>query len=174
VFGTPAYMPPEQARGDIAHIGTPADVYAIGAILYHVLSGCVPYGSLDERLDNVQVWRAVKERAPLPLSKVAAHAPAELVAICELAMRRDPRQRYASMQALADELRAYLENRVVHAYSSGPLVELRKWIARNRGTAAGLALSLLVTLGGVLVYAIKEAQRAQAEASGACCSPRRS
>ena len=163
VFGTPAYMPPEQARGDIAQIGTPADVYAIGAILYHLLSGCVPYGSIEERLDNVQVWRAVKERPPLPLSKIAPSAPAELVAISELAMRRDPRQRYASMEALADDLRAYLENRVVHAYRGGPLVELRKWIARNRGTAAGLALTLFATLGGVLAYAFKEAQRAQEE-----------
>jgi len=163
VFGTPAYMPPEQARGDVARIGTAADVYAIGAILYHVLAGCVPYGALDEHLDKDEVWQAVKQRPPLPLAKVAPGAPPELVAICELAMRRDPKARYASMQALADELRAYLENRVVHAHKTGPVVELRKWIARNRGAAAGLALALLVSLGGVLVWALKEAQRAEVE-----------
>ncbi len=163
VFGTPAYMPPEQARGDVARIGTAADVYAVGAILYHLLAACMPYGTPGVRVDNVAVWRAVKDRPPVPLKEIAPRAQEELVAICERAMRRDPLARHASMEELAGSLRAYLENRVVPEHRTGPLVEARKWIARNRGAAAGLALALLVALGGAAVYAFKEAQRADAE-----------
>ena len=74
VFGTPAYMPPEQARGDIARIGTAADVYAVGAILYHLLAACMPYSTPGVRVDNVAVWRAVKDRPPVPLKEIAPRA----------------------------------------------------------------------------------------------------
>ena len=73
------------------------------------------------------------------------------VALGEKAMQRDKRERYASMAALADDLRDYLEGRVVQAYETGAVAELKKWVRRNRGLANALMAGVLVLLGGVVV-----------------------
>jgi len=91
----------------------------------------------------------VVARAPTPLAAAARDAPAELVAICEKAMARTAGERYASVAELQEDLSAYLELRVVKAHARGPLVELRKWVARHRGTAAALLALVLVSMGGL-------------------------
>src|SRR5262249_48321066 len=77
-------------------------------------------------------------------------APAELVAICEKAMAREIARRYASMQDLAADLRAWLEGRVVRAHRTGAVAELTKWVGRNRLAAGGLAVSLAAIVLGLL------------------------
>lgn len=151
VVGTPAYMSPEQARAEWSDVGPQTDVYAIGSILYHALAGHMPYGSRrgPER-PGVEVWKAVRSGAPTPLARIAPDVSPELVAICEKAMERDPDRRYPNTRALGDDLRAYLEGRVVSAWRTGPLVELRKWVSRNRALAATAALGLFTTLGGLV------------------------
>ena len=143
VIGTPCYMPPEQALGRITEIGPGADVYSAGAILYHVLAGDAPYASADKK-NNVAVLEAVRSGPPRSLSDAGSKVSPELVAICEKAMARDVNARYASMNAFARDLRAYLEDRTVGAYATGPWAEFRKWVRRNRGVAytaaAGVAL----------------------------------
>ncbi len=142
VVGTPAYMPPEQATGRIDDVGEPADIYALGAMLYHLLAGRRPYApSSGTPLDAAQTLARVIAGPPEPLRLAARRAPEELIAISEKAMARDRAQRYASMSALSDDLRAWLEGRVVRAHRTGPIPELVKWVRRNKGAAAAIAIA---------------------------------
>jgi formylglycine-generating enzyme required for sulfatase activity/serine/threonine protein kinase len=154
VVGTPAYMSPEQARGDLEHLGPATDVYAAGAILYHLLAGHMPYVPPGERPNAVAVWKRVKAGSPEALAARAPHAPQELVAICEKAMAREPAGRYATMQVLADDLRAYLEGRVVRAYETGAWAEFRKWVARNRALAITSLTAVLLIVAGTTTAAL--------------------
>jgi formylglycine-generating enzyme required for sulfatase activity len=153
--GTPAYMPPEQARGDLERIGPHSDVYAVGAILYHLLSGQVPYVEPDTHATPWAILAQVLAGPPKPLHTLTKDVPAELLAICERAMERDPKQRYASMTALADDLRAYLEHRVVSAYETGAIAEMKKWVQRNKGLASAAAALIVVLAGATVVVANK-------------------
>jgi len=149
VVGTPAYMPPEQARGDVDALDARADVYATGAMLYHLLAGRHPYADEDPPSSHEILLRA-RERPPTPLARLARRAPEELVAVCEKAMAREPAGRYASMLDLAEDLRAWLEGRVVRAHRTGALIELKKWIGRNRAAAA----AILILVAGFVSTAI--------------------
>ena len=149
VIGTPAYMPPEQARGEIQRVGPPSDVYSMGAILYHLLSGRAPYESKKGRVSARTMLDHVLEGPPTAIESLAPDAPAELVAIAEKAMRREPEARYGDMIEMAEDLRSFLEQRVVKAYRTGPVVEIRKWVQRNRGLAASLGALVLIIIGAL-------------------------
>ena len=160
VIGTPAYMAPEQAEGRLDEIGTATDVYAVGAMLYQLLTGRVPYNEETGRTPAPHVvLRRVLDGPPPSIEAITRSVPPELVAIAERAMARDVNTRYPTMLELADELRAYRERRVVRAYRTGPLVELTKWVDRNRGVAASLAAVVLVAIAGVSAYLWNEARR---------------
>jgi len=173
VVGTPAYMAPEQARGEIERLGPRSDVYSVGAMLYHLLSGRMPYVEPDAKVSQHMVLRWTLEGPPRPVRELAPSVPEELVAICEKAMERDLGQRYADMGELGADLRAYLENRVVKAHRTGAWVELVKWVQRNRALAGAylaIGVAVLAGLGGTLVVEARgrrEANRArdQAQAS---------
>ena len=147
IVGTPAYMSPEQASGDLHAIGAATDVYAVGAILYHLIAGHMPYVTPERPVDAIEVWRSVRRGPPEKIKQRAREAPPELIAICEKAMARNPPDRYAGMAELAEDLRNYLEGRVVRAYERGLFAEVRKWILRNRalaGTIIGAAVLILI------------------------------
>jgi formylglycine-generating enzyme required for sulfatase activity len=149
VLGTPHYMAPEQAEGRLDDVGPAADVYSGGAMLYHLLAGHAPYDDVAIDADaSDAVIDAVRAGPPTPIGRRAADAAPELVSICEKAMRRAARDRYADMGELAADLRAFLEVRVVRAHRTGALAELRKWIARNRLATAAALVALAVVLGG--------------------------
>jgi len=150
VVGTPAYMPPEQARGRVEQISARSDVYAIGAMLYHLLSGQMPFVARGESKSNLDVLHALLHGAPLPLRRLREDVPPELEAICEKAMAREIPQRYANTLELAEDLRAYLEGRVVKAHETGAFAELRKWVARNKPLAAAAGLALACLVGGLI------------------------
>jgi formylglycine-generating enzyme required for sulfatase activity len=170
VLGTPAYMPPEQARGDIEKLSSRSDVYSIGAMLYHLLARQVPYLSAGERAGHRELLERVLAGPPLPLHELNPEVHAELAAICEKAMSRDAEHRYPDTLAFAEDLRAYLENRVVAAYETGAGAELRKWIARNRALAAACAVAIgilavgLVVSSSLYVKSKAETDRADAKA----------
>ena len=149
VVGTPAYMPPEQALGHLEEMGPHSDVYAVGAMLYQLLAGHMPYVKPGMNLSNYAVWYRVQEGPPDPLAERAAGAPDELVAICDKAMARDGRLRYRDMGELGLDLQAFLERRVVRAYRTGAFAELRKWMERNRGLASSIAAGVLAILVGL-------------------------
>lgn len=147
VVGTPAYMAPEQAGVGGDAVGPRSDVYALGAMLYELLSGSAPYVEQGHAMGMLE---ALRKGPPKDLAKRVDDVAPELVAISAKAMRRDPAQRYADMVELSEDLRAYLEGRVVRAYESGRFAELRKWVGRNRALSGALLAALLVAVVGVL------------------------
>ncbi|MEQ1892747.1 MAG: bifunctional serine/threonine-protein kinase/formylglycine-generating enzyme family protein [Planctomycetota bacterium] len=161
VVGTPAYMSPEQARGEVEALGPATDIYSLGAMLYHLLAGHMPYVEPGTKPSARAIWHRVMERPPVPL---APTVPAELVAIVDKAMAREPAQRYASVLDLADDLRAYLELRVVRAHRTGARVELAKLVQRNRLAAASLAALLLVLISAGFSTAWIEGSRREVQA----------
>ncbi len=138
VLGTPPYMPPEQALGH--PVDQRADVYALGAILYHVLSGRSPYFEYHPR----DIVSRVASRPPTPLSKLQPDVPPDLLAIVEKAMQRRPEDRYPSASEMADELQRFITGGLVAAYSYSLPELLKRFVKRNRAAVATGALGLLV------------------------------
>ncbi len=165
VVGTPAYMSPEQAMGKVKELGPASDVYAVGAMLYHLLALEaleMPYVPKGARMSARSVHLAVVQGAPPSLTSLAPKAPAELVAIIEKAMSREISARYPNMDALASDLRAYLEGRVVSAYESGSWAEAKKWVQRNKPLTVAAAAALLALVGGITLITLEQRKTAQA------------
>jgi len=158
VVGTPAYMSPEQAQGAIESLGPRSDVYSLGAMLYHLLARQMPYAPPGLRITNRTVLSRVLEGPPTPLHEIRKDIPSELAAICEKAMARAAERRYADTIELSEDLRAFLEGRVVKAYETGAVAELRKWVVRNRSLAIAVvaaATFLVVGIGAALMLKSK-------------------
>ena len=155
VLGTPAYMSPEQARGQVETLGPRSDVYSVGAMLYQLLSGRTPYIEPGMRVSPHTVLALVISGPPQPLHKIARQVPAELAAICDKAMAREPSERYADMGAFAEDLHAYLDDRVVRAYETGAWAEFRKWTKRNRGLALSLGVALAATVVALATWILQ-------------------
>jgi tetratricopeptide (TPR) repeat protein len=162
VMGTPAYMPPEQAEA--ASVGATADVYAIGAILYHLLAGAPPYKGKT----SLEVLEAVTHGPPVPLSERQAGVPLDLLAVIDRAMARDPAARYPTARELAEDLRRFQTGQLVgaHRYSPGQL--LARWLRRHRAAVivAGIATTLLLTLGALAFQRVVRAQHAAEDQQG--------
>lgn len=150
VITSPSCLSPERANGDLEAMGPWSDVYSIGAMLYHLLAGHPPYLEPEEIENGKAVLRRILAGPPEPIQSRARHAPAELAAICERAMARSPKQRYPRVSDLADDLRAYLERRVVKAYRVGLIPETKTWLRRHRDVAAAIGVVFLVVLGFAL------------------------
>ena len=146
IVGTPAYMSPEQARGEIDRLGPHSDVYALGAMIYHLLAGYAPHCGPDASAEYHAVLKRVQKDAHAPLAKVAPGLPPELMAICEKSMARETPRRYSSMDGLIMDLEAYLDGRVVQAYETGVLAELRKWIGRNKVLVSAIAVAAVLAI----------------------------
>ena len=168
VIGTPAYMPPEQARGE--EVDERADVYALGAMLYELLSGLRPYKGVSS---SVEVLKAVIARPPQSVREVAPDAPPELLAIVEAAMARDRSARYPTAAAMAEDLRRFETGQLVAAHRYPIRTLVRRWVARHRGVVQA---ALLFVLGGAIAGALSirrvvlardAAQKAQASAERA-------
>jgi WD40 repeat protein/serine/threonine protein kinase len=164
VMGTPAYMAPEQAGGQ--PVDERADVYALGAILYHLLAGASPYDGDDARV----ILRAVSAGPPPPLEARQQGIPEDLLAIVRKAMAREVDFRYRTAKELADDLRRFQTGQIVgaHAYSRMELV--RRFARRYKTPLAVAAVALLVLagVGAISVISILEqreaAERKEAEA----------
>ena len=160
VFGTPAYMAPEQATGDRAAIGPRTDVYALGAIVYECVCGKPPF----EGETALEVLRRVVDTDPVPLARRVPGAPAELAAIAGRAMEKRPADRYPSAEALADDLAHWLAGEPIVARPPGWLARLRRWARRRRVLLAivGAALAALFVAMAVLLPHLARARRTQA------------
>jgi WD40 repeat protein/serine/threonine protein kinase len=151
-LGTPAYMSPEQARGDVEAIGVRSDVYAIGAMLYELVAGRMPYEDPAVPAGALAIMELVKRGPPEPLTNFAPRAPAELIAIAEKAMERDAARRYPNMQNLEADLRAFLVGHVVKAYETGTWAETKKLVRRNKALAGALAAIVTITSAAGTVF----------------------
>jgi WD40 repeat protein len=138
IIGTPAYMAPEQAAGTSKTVGPAADVYALGVLLYELLTGDVPFiGS-----DPVDVLIQVRQLEPVPPSRRVRTVPLDLDVICLRCLEKDPNRRYASAQALADDLGRFLEGRAIQARRVSDFERLLRWTRRNP-LAGGLLLAII-------------------------------
>ncbi len=147
VIGTPVYMPPEQAAGQ--PVDERADVYALGAILYHLLAGSRPY----EAPSSEAVLQQVVEGPPEPLSQRQKGIPPDLLTIVAKAMARNPAGRYATARELAEDLRRFQTGQIVGAHQYSWMELLRRFAHRYRAALAvtGVALVLLALGGAVSV-----------------------
>ena len=150
VMGTPSYMAPEQARGQIREVGPAADVYALGAILYEMLTGRPPFkGTTPEET----VWQVVHEE-PVPPSRLLSRLPRDLETICLKCLAKEPPKRYASAEALAEDLCRYLAGQTILARRTPVWERGLKWARRRPLTATllGLAATAVVGLVGATAY----------------------
>ncbi len=145
--GTPAYMAPEQARGEVQDIDHRTDVFALGALLYEMLCLSPPYrgASVAETLALAEraTWIPVHARLRADGARVAP-PPRELAAIAHRAMAAEPRDRYADVGAMLADVRAYREHEPVTAYRDSTLGRLSKWGQRHPRTMVVLALALVI------------------------------
>jgi eukaryotic-like serine/threonine-protein kinase len=144
VVGTPAFMSPEQARGEGDELGPATDVYGLGATLYALLTNQAPFrGKVTEVLPQVQrgEW--------LPARQVNAAVPAALDAICRKAMALRPEERYGSALELAGEVEHWLADEPVAAYREPAGARLRRWMRKHPRRVTGAAVLLLAAVAGL-------------------------
>jgi eukaryotic-like serine/threonine-protein kinase len=149
VLGTPNYMAPEQAWGSDKRrpVGPPADVYALGAILYEMLTGRPPFLG-ETPLDTLQ---QVVTQEPVAPTRLQPKIPKDLETICLKCLQKEPARRYASAEELAEDLRRFLDDRQIHAKAAGAVTRVLRWRRRNPAVAALLVIALLLLLTGTAV-----------------------
>jgi tetratricopeptide (TPR) repeat protein len=146
---TPEYASPEQVRGGA--ITTATDVYSLGVILFELLTGARPYAQTTSALDLAE---AIVSSKPLP---VGTRFDDDLDNIVQMALRKEPERRYASVEQFSDDIRRYREGYPIAARASTRLYRLRKFAVRNRIALAAAAL-LAVTVTGGIIATLREAR----------------
>jgi WD40 repeat protein len=144
ILGTPSYMAPEQARGEIHNIGPATDVYALGVLLYELLTGGPPFRA-DSVLETLQM---VCHNEAVPPRALQPRCPRDLETICLRCLQKTPERRYGSALELADDLHRFLAGEPIRARPVGILEHVSKWAARSPALAALLTVSVLVTVLG--------------------------
>ena len=142
VLGTPAYMSPEQAKGESDSVDGRADVYSLGVILYQMLTGELPF-----RGNTRMLLHQVLNDDPRPPRKINDSIPRDLETVCLKAMGKETGERYQTAGELADELRRFLNNEPIQARPAGALERSWRWCRRNPVTS-GLMAAIAVLLIG--------------------------
>jgi WD40 repeat protein/serine/threonine protein kinase len=159
ILGTPSYMAPEQAEGKARHVGPLADVYALGAILYELMTGRPPFRGTTV----LETLEQVKTAEPVPPRRLVPGVPRDAETIALKCLQKDPAKRYASADDLAEDLRRFLEDRPIRARRISSAERLLRWGRRNK-LVAGLLASLVVTLVVGLVVSTTQWIRAETSA----------
>ncbi|MCC6619626.1 MAG: serine/threonine protein kinase [Deltaproteobacteria bacterium] len=145
LLGTPLFMSPEQAQGLTDDVDERSDVWALGVVLYELLTGRPPFLGKTA----VELLVAICKTAHVPVREREPHAPPELASIVEKALAKDKAKRYPDARAFAEEIRAFLTGGRVRAYQYGTWELVKRWAARHKGalTVASVAVVALMTLG---------------------------
>jgi serine/threonine-protein kinase len=152
VLGTASYMAPEQAEGRSRHVEPAADVWALGAILYECLTGRRPFQG-DSRAATLE---QVQRREPVPPRRWRPVLARDLQAVCLKCLEKEPRRRYLSAEALADDLGRWLEGKPTLARPLGWAGRARRALGRHPWWSAVAALGLLATLGAGAGWALRD------------------
>jgi WD40 repeat protein/tRNA A-37 threonylcarbamoyl transferase component Bud32 len=148
--GTPQYMSPEQAAGDLDRLGPASDVYSLGATLYCLLAGVAPIHDADLGV----ILQRVQRGDFTPPRQVKKGIPAALEAICLKAMARKAEDRYNSPRALGDDIEHWLADEPVSVYRETVGERLARWTRRHRAWAQAAAVALLAVVGVSLVAVV--------------------
>jgi WD40 repeat protein len=163
VMGTPSYMAPEQAGGHSKEVGPAADIYSLGAVLYELLTGRPPFAAATPVETVLQVVRV----EPVAPRRLVPGLAADLNTICLKCLEKDPRKRYPSAAALAEDLRRWLDREPIVARPIGHPARAWRWCQRNPAlaamTAALAALLAVAAAGGVAAAVYQAGLRHQAE-----------
>jgi serine/threonine protein kinase/Flp pilus assembly protein TadD len=155
-LGTPAYMSPEQARGDLGALGPRSDVYSLGATLYCLLTGKPPLEG-----DVADVLRAVQRGEFAPPRRIDPSIDGALEAVCLRALATDPAARYDSARALAEDVERWMADEPVHAWREPWWRRQRRWLVRHRALVGGLLIAVPALILSLLAIVARERQTNQ-------------
>ena len=145
--GTPEYMAPEQAGGDSGQVGPPVDIYALGVVLYQLLTGRPPFRGESP----AEVLRASASAPPIAPRRLEPRVPRDLETIVLKALEKEPAQRYRTAEALAEDLRRFLADEPILARPPSALDQLRKFARRHTGLVGGVLGVFTALLVGTIV-----------------------
>lgn len=155
-LGSPSFMAPEQARGEKTGASVRSDLYALGAVLYQLLTGRPPF--VGESI--AAVLHQVEDRDPLPPRRLNPGVAQDLEVICLKCLEKDPGKRYASVRELSEELNRFLRGEPIRSRAISPAERTWRWAVR-RPAIAGLLMALVLALAGGSVGVLYEWHRAE-------------
>src|SRR5262245_7431045 len=161
-MGTPSYMAPEQAGGRSREIGPATDIYALGAILYELLTGRPPFAGTND-LETLQL---LVHDEPVSPSRLRPRVPRDLEHIRVQCLQKEPRRRYATASALAEDLRRFLDDRPIQARRPTQFEVALRWGRRNPGVSA-LSMLVIALLVAITVGSLVAADRWRAKSEQA-------
>ncbi|MEM1331469.1 MAG: serine/threonine-protein kinase [Planctomycetota bacterium] len=161
-LGTLGYAAPEQVRGRSAEADTRTDVYALGLVLYEMLTGRMAQGAGE---DVAEVMRRVTESTPTPPRLVNREVPSDLSAITMNAIEKDPDRRYRSAQEMGEDLRNWIAGRPVVARGAGPVYVAGKFLARHRFASVAGAIAVVLLSGSISGIVLTRAAERRAESA---------
>ena len=160
LMGTPSYMAPEQARGDVHELGPLSDQYSLGAILYEGLTGRPPF----QGTTMLETLEQVRSQEPVPPSRLQPKIPRDIETICLKCLQKDPKRRYATTIALADDLDRFVNRRPIEARPVTFMEKGWRWCRRNPriaglyGAIGALAASIAVAAGWIALRSARDAE----------------
>jgi hypothetical protein len=158
VIGTPSYMAPEQAAGRVRDAGPAIDVYGLGAVLYEMLTGGPPFRGTT-KLETLEL---VRTHEPVPPRQLQPAVPRDLETVCLKCLEKDPDRRYASAEALAADLRRFLDGEPVTARPARWWGRAARWCRKRPASAALLAVAFLAS-AALVGWAVERGRRQAVE-----------